>query len=349
MRRLVAAWGIAVLFALSQAAWAHGDEAHAPGAPKVKSVRRHAPHLSSGSEERKVVDLGDSLEVFVSVDDPAKLLGASGKDVPRVWPVINGVTLTGVVPERAWKVADDEVGLSFKMEYRRETQPAWAALARKMLLDTDVKSIALCGESPAPEVAGKTLAPGDLRIRILQPAQAWLFVGLVVAALVVFAVLANRTAIVRDRPTIDGSKGAYSLGRVQMAWWFFLVLGAWSYVHLVTGGLDTIPESILGLTGISAGTAFGAVVMDGGPKTDAAAVKESATSDNFLIDLIGGKGNAGIHRFQLVVWTVALGLVFAWTTMWTLSMPDFGGALLGMMGFSSAAYIGLKSKEGQPT
>ncbi len=54
----------------------------------------------------------------------------------------------------------------------------------------------------------------------------------------------------------------YSLGRVQMACWFFLVVCAYLYIWMVIGGTNSLNASILGLIGISAGTGLASVFVD---------------------------------------------------------------------------------------
>jgi hypothetical protein len=71
--------------------------------------------------------------------------------------------------------------------------------------------------------------------------------------------MARHTHIIRDpgaprRP--DGNR-PYSLARGQMAFWFFLVITSYFFLWIVTGDMDTINVSVLGLIGISAGTALG--------------------------------------------------------------------------------------------
>ena len=54
-----------------------------------------------------------------------------------------------------------------------------------------------------------------------------------------------------------------------MAVWFFLVLGSYLLIWVVTGDRDTLPTSVLALIGISAGTGLGAVIVDGGKRAAA--------------------------------------------------------------------------------
>jgi hypothetical protein len=100
----------------------------------------------------------------------------------------------------------------------------------------------------------------------------WLVVGasLVLTALAAFIYLARHSDIIRDatearRP--DG-KRPYSLARSQMAFWFFLVVASYFFLWVVTGDKDTLTASVLGLIGISAGTALGAAIVDAGNKPD---------------------------------------------------------------------------------
>jgi len=54
------------------------------------------------------------------------------------------------------------------------------------------------------------------------------------------------------------------------------------------------------------------------------------------------RGAAALDRLQIVVWTLVLGGVFLYTVLWDLSMPEFNGTLLALMGISSGTYIGFK-------
>ena len=54
------------------------------------------------------------------------------------------------------------------------------------------------------------------------------------------------------------------------------------------------------------------------------------------------RGGVTLDRVQIVVWTVVLGLIFLWSVMLELTMPEFSGTLLALMGISSGTYIGFK-------
>ncbi len=76
-----------------------------------------------------------------------------------------------------------------------------------------------------------------------------------------------------------------------MAFWFFLVYVSYTVIWLITDSLDTITPSLLGLMGISAGTALGEALIDSG--------KDKANSSQ-LQDLISEKQalETGIPELQ---------------------------------------------------
>jgi hypothetical protein len=87
----------------------------------------------------------------------------------------------------------------------------------------------------------------------------WL--ALLLAIVIALLVYARRSDLLRDGPTLAGTKQPYSVARVQMAWWFFLILIGFSYIWTVTGDNDTITPGLLVLMGISAATAVAAVAI----------------------------------------------------------------------------------------
>ena len=66
----------------------------------------------------------------------------------------------------------------------------------------------------------------------------------------------------------DKEKKPFSLSRLQMAVWFFLVLGAFIFLNLVTHSVDTLNQQALILIGIGTGTALGAALVDTSKRAD---------------------------------------------------------------------------------
>lgn len=70
-----------------------------------------------------------------------------------------------------------------------------------------------------------------------------------------------------------------------------------------------------------------------------------AKSQGFLTDIMSDENGISIHRFQMVLWTLVLTLIFVHEVYATLSMPQFSDTLLTLMGISSGIYVTLKIPE----
>jgi hypothetical protein len=116
----------------------------------------------------------------------------------------------------------------------------------------------------------------------LYPWFASLALILVFLLFVALVVLAMRTDLLRDAYnwadagksstsslTARKGKAPYSLSRVQMAWWFYLVVASYVYIWLVTQVPDIPTGSVLGLLGISATTGLAAVSLDNSRRSEA--------------------------------------------------------------------------------
>ena len=151
------------------------------------------------------------------------------------------------------------------------------------------------------------------------------------------------TGIIRDLPAggvekVPGKTRPFSLARVQMAWWFLLTVGAYTYIWLKTGETASIlPDSVLALIGISSGTTVLSAVVD-----TTASNRVEERSCGFLRDILSDSDSISFHRFQMFVWSIVLGIIFVKKVWATLIMPDFDAQLLGLMGISSGTYLGFK-------
>jgi hypothetical protein len=65
-------------------------------------------------------------------------------------------------------------------------------------------------------------------------------------------------------------------------------------------------------------------------------------SKGFLTDLLTEGLGPSFHRFQMVLFTVILAVIFVVKTASALIMPEFDTTLLGLMGISSGTYLGFK-------
>jgi len=62
-------------------------------------------------------------------------------------------------------------------------------------------------------------------------------------------------------------------------------------------------------------------------------------------DLLGEDNVITFHRFQMFVWTLLLAIIFVIHVYNDLSMPEFDGTLLGLLGISAGTYVGFKLPE----
>jgi hypothetical protein len=69
------------------------------------------------------------------------------------------------------------------------------------------------------------------------------------------------------------------------------------------------------------------------------------TMAGWFTDIISDGTGVSFQRLQVVIWTVILGFVFAWTVANTCSMPEFENTLLVLMGISNGLYLGFKIPE----
>jgi hypothetical protein len=196
----------------------------------------------------------------------------------------------------------------------------------------------------------------------------------------------------------EPARKTYSLASSQLAFWLFIILGAYVFIWTAASNQQSLSKFALGILGISSATAVSSVFIDSSKRAAATAERQAladklkelqsqqatleqavAAGDNsapekleavkqeiidtqaaidkpvasqpsrgFWADILSDATGVTIHRFQIAAWTVVLGLVFVVTVITSLTMPDYDGTLLALMGISSGAYIGLKPTENAP-
>jgi ABC-type multidrug transport system fused ATPase/permease subunit len=230
-----------------------------------------------------------------------------------------------------------------------------------------------------------------------------IFAVLFVLILYLFWWLAKKKGIIRDPcPDLPVSERPYSLGKTQMAFWFFLIAVSYFLIWMITSNPESLTSEALALLGISTATALGAAVI-GSSKSNNAETKqkdleqerdtlikrlaliteekktvsedkltelnkeeaektarkaqvekELATaetqltpqkSESFLTDIVSDNDGISLHRFQIVIWTIVLGVIFVASVYNTLAMPKFSPTLLALLGISGGTYIGFKFPE----
>jgi hypothetical protein len=195
------------------------------------------------------------------------------------------------------------------------------------------------------------------------------YIVILAVLLVIILIISAKTNMLRNVPfncdnfdqiaakkNLANPKLAFSLGRTQLAFWSIIVIGSYVYVFLFSKESPNIaiPGVNLILMGIAAGTTTVAKVIDNNQQ-DAAASNNNATkvqqdipSKGFFTDIISDETGVSIHRLQNVIWTIVVGGVYIDWVCSNTCLPNentITNTLLGLMGISSAAYLGVKTTE----
>jgi len=253
--------------------------------------------------------------------------------------------------------------LEFRLQRTDASKEAWVALLGRPTHDHRPVRVSV-GPEAGPEFAGV----GDSlpRFNLIVYHRTALYVCLALSAVLLYAfwVLARRSNILRDRLPATAAAAAvrpYSLAKFQMAVWFVLIALSFGFIYAITWDYNSITDQALILMGIATLTALGGKVIDTNKAAAAAAAAApgaaapAATptvpkrpSKSFLLDILSDENGISLHRFQMFVWTLVLGLLFVIGVYNDLAMPAFSGTLLTLLGISSGTYLGFKIPEGAP-
>ncbi len=295
---LVVFCGLVLRFPLAQMA---AEETPAPSAtpattgaagisptPEPPSVRWVGVH-KWGEEQRGINDIyvqrGDDIWVdVINFKDWVKSLEEKKKkpedsEVRDLILYLDHIPLKGVSPiywhENTWSIGgvppvettDTTVG--FSLVRNEDSKLAWShVLNQPVFTRKAIVSVGFAnGEEMNSELTpDKNTGKKDQQFYLTVIPKFRTAFGLIVilGALIAFLALARHTHIIRDAaaPRRPDGQRPYSLARGQMAFWFFLVIASYFFLWIVTGDMDTLNTSVLGLIGISAGTALGSAFVD---------------------------------------------------------------------------------------
>ena len=363
-------------------AWADGKRFPAPAPSPGGTPEPDTMFADAGLRDRIWVEVDHLAEAKVNPRD--LVLYLNGEEVKG----IKAVAVDG--PKRNW--------LGFDLLKTDESNPIWRSILgspRAAYRQVNV-SVGLAGQQAVATTAGKPQPV--LVLRLFYPR--WLTISLLGLILVVafFVYLARRGDLIHDSDPPQppaGKMRPYSLALTQAAWWFFLVIGSFIFIYLITGDYNIISDQALILMGIGTGTALGSFMINATKSNTAnadlstlnpakakleaeiaqltAAANDPVTlaekqaqlvelnkkiddatsglskpvSEGFLTDLLTDVNGITVHRFQMLVWTVVLGIIFGIGVYRELAMPMFSTTLLALMGISAGTYLGFKIPERQ--
>ena len=363
--------------------------------PKKESPKELAARVENENKQRTEARLGDTIILVADKDKLKDCIDWAHAHSKEVTLYINGND-TGT-PYESFNANDGT--LQFHLERTSDNKKLWTPLLRRPFQNwTRPKVAATIGvDHGAAQLSNAQFTLVVVKIEWY----GYLWIIVLIAFLVGIFILAKEYELLRDGPTIDKVQRPYSLGRCQMAWWFVLIIVSFVLIWLISGDQETITASLLGLMGISAGTALGAALIEASSDGDrialqaalakaqqdletaktalianpADAVAQKAVADaQTAVDnatqklndanlspgtppkvpktswwlreiLSDSDGKIALHRFQIVVWTFVLGVMFVTSVVTELTMPEFSPTLLATMGISAGTYLGFKFPE----
>jgi hypothetical protein len=221
--------------------------------------------------------------VKVEVDHLAEWVARDPANNPaKLVPFLEGLALRGNYPE---EVHISQNHLRFHLRITPENKSMWIDLlgAPHGLRHAVSFSVGLENQSQFDTVFDQN---NPAQLTVISP---WYgFIALIIVAVTLFLLvwLARTTNLIREpgpKP-IGGKLRPYNLGRTQMAFWFFLVYASYVVIWLITDALDTITPSLLGLMGISAGTALSEALIDSGKDAATASTLQDLTAEKETLE-----------------------------------------------------------------
>ena len=188
----------------------------------------------------------------------------------------------------------------------------------------------------------KILGSGILKLLLLSTGYSLIGIVLVATLWGVLIYLGCKSGMLRD----EGNQGStlrdrtFSLGRVQMAWWFGIVMGSYIFLWVISHDIPPLGSQALLLMGISGGVGLTSAGLSVGMKKPL-----PISNGKFFDDLLTDAYGVTLHRLQMLAITVILGVMFIIHVITTLTMPEFNGSLLTLMGIAGGAYVGFKVPE----
>ena len=266
---------------------------------------------------------------------------------------LNGVLLENLVPvilppeaAEALKPGDPKPTWVLQFPLDRDSnddanRKSWSTLLPLLQFGPQALQAGVALDGEVPHLTPKK----DLQFRVRDPNQ---IRAVVVGGLILL--VASMIAVIGTGMVREGGPGTpYSLGKTQMAFWGLLVAISFLGVWLIEYRMERIPAQVLTLMGISGVTGLGSVMINRKPAPAGAPGPAVAAPPHswkmWFLDIISDGDGVSFHRFQVVIWTLILGSVFAWTVANTCAMPEFENTLLVLMGISNGLYLGFKIPE----
>ncbi len=191
-----------------------------------------------------------------------------------------------------------------------------------------------------------------IRIKLIEPVTLWVAILGTLALGIGLLTLGARSWLMRitlprasstaPLPTLGEAHPPYSLAKVQMAWWTFIILGSFLVIYCVSGEMPDISTTSLALLGISGGTAAVNGLIRRDPPPADATTGPWLASRGWLTDILSDAHGLSMNRLQQVVISVLMGYFFVRTVYNSVAMPVWTDNQVLLLAVSSATYLGLE-------
>lgn len=228
-----------------------------PLTPKVESIESYSSYSSTKPSD--CLRLGDYLKVTVT-----NLKTNEFQNI-RLYVDASPAPLKPLLMKK-----NSELWFEFKNDGSANSQEFWTnVLAPRKTAQKNklIRAVVLeVGE------VGKSNFEGSetLQLKIASLGWFWTWCSFTTFLGILLVLLGSKTDILRENgQCLTTDPNNFSLGKTQMAFWFFLVAASFLFILLVTGQFDTIPASIIGLIGVSSATGLTAVAIDSSKRQQA--------------------------------------------------------------------------------
>jgi hypothetical protein len=246
-------------------------------------AERPSPAAEGAAKANRTVKLGQT--IAVRIDSLSHLLRekeCAEKDGRKRGLVLflDDQPLTDVTPYPPTDPSQSE--LRFPLRRTEVSRDVWTSILGKPSWDARETKV-----SVGLEDSYAVPSEASVRLEVL-PRGRLIFWFLILILLVgVFVGMARKSNMLRNHLTSPKGKfSAYSLSRVQAAWWFFCILASYLFIGIVTGDFATsITGTTLALLGISAGTAVGSAIVDASKATPEQEARRQVMDQAVLAEL----------------------------------------------------------------
>jgi hypothetical protein len=141
-----------------------------------------------------------------------------------------------------------------------------------------------------------------------------------------------------------GGDNSYSLSTLHLFFWTSIILISYAVIWYTCNDINAMEPSCLILIGISAGTASaGTIINNSLKKSQSPDPADVNKSEGFFNDIFSENKAISIHRYQIVVFNLVVGVFFLYNVFSELKMPVLNETILTLLGISSATYASLKA------